>query len=136
MIQRVLHTRHFLAGLLAAATGMTLYVRAPFPESNLFLRVMALRSAAAYLFFKYSYTVFLYTTPYIAFYIVLSGLYIFALKADRKIRAGRLPLYPDPRTRTDLSLVLGEVHHPRKQVHSETPRWLVLPERGLLTGIA
>jgi len=115
---------------------MTLYVRAPFPESNLFLRVMALRSAAAYLFFKYSYTVFLYTTPYIVFSIVFSGVYIFALKANRKIRAGRLPLYPDPRTRTELSLVLGEVHHPRKQVPSEAPRWLVLPERGLLTGIA
>ncbi|MCU1340292.1 MAG: hypothetical protein JWO19_5873, partial [Bryobacterales bacterium] len=65
-----------------------------------------------------------------------SGIYIFALKADRKIRAGRLPLYPDPRTRTELSLVLGEVHDPRKQVPSETPRWLVLPERGLFTGVA
>ncbi|MCU1242569.1 MAG: hypothetical protein JWO71_3295 [Candidatus Acidoferrum typicum] len=136
MMQRVLHTRHFLACLLAAATGMALFFRAPFPEANLFLQVMALRSAAAYLFFKYSYTVFLYTTPYIAFSVVLSGIYIFALKADRKIRAGRLPLYPDPRTRTELSLVLGEVHDPRKQVPSETPRWLVLPERGLFTGVA
>jgi hypothetical protein len=136
MMQRILHTRHFLACLLAAATGMALFFRAPFPEGNLFLRIMAVRSAAAYLFFKYSYTVFLYTTPYIAFSIVLSGLYIFALKADRKIRAGRLPLYPDPRTRTELSLVLGEVHDPRKSVPSETPRWLALPERGLFTGIA
>jgi hypothetical protein len=32
--------------------------------------------------------------------------------------------------------VVGEVHHPRKQVPSETPRWLVIPERGLFTGIA
>src|ERR1700720_2632141 len=136
MMQRVLDTRHFLACLLAAATGMALYFQAPFPEANLFLRVMALRSAAAYLFFKYSYTVFLYTTPYIVFSIMFSGVYIFALKANRKIRAGRLPLYPDPRTRTELSLVLGEVHHPRKQVPSETPRWLVLPERGLFTGVA
>jgi hypothetical protein len=135
-MQRLLHTRHFLACLLAAATGMALFFRAPFPEANLFLRVMALRSAAAYFFFKYSYTVLLYTTPYIAFSIVLSGVYIFALKADRKIRAGKLPLYPDPRTRTELSLVLGEVHDPRKQVPSETPRWLALPERGLFTGIA
>jgi hypothetical protein len=136
MMQRILHTRHFLACLLAAAMGMALFFRAPFPEGNLFLRIMAVRSTAAYLFFKYSYTVFLYTTPYIAFSIMLSGLYIFALKADRKIRARRLPLYPDPRTRTELSLVLGEVHDPRKSVPSETPRWLALPERGLFTGIA
>jgi hypothetical protein len=136
MIQRILHARHFFACLLAAATGMALYFRAPFPESNLFLQVMALRAHYAFLFFKYTYTLFLYTTPYIAYLMVLSGVYIFALKARSKIRAGRLPLYADPRTRTELSLVLGEVHHPRKQIPSETPHWLVIPERGLFTGIA
>src|SRR2546430_3962099 len=136
MIQRILHSRQFLACLLSAATGMALYFTAPFPEDNIFLRVMAIRSAPAFLFFKYSYTLFLYTTPYIAYSILLSGIYIFALKAGRKIRAGKLPLYPAPRKRTGLSLVVGEVHHPRKQVPSETPRWMVIPERGLFTGIA
>src|SRR2546430_4269140 len=136
MIQRILHSRQFLACLLSAATGMALYFTAPFPEDNIFLRVMAIRSAPAFLFFKYSYTLFLYTTPYVTYSILLSGIYIFALKAGRKIRAGKLPLYPDPRKRADLSLVVGEVHHPRKQVPSETPRWLVIPERGLFTGIA
>ena len=112
MIQRILHSRHFLACLLSAATGMALYFRVPFPEDNIFLRVMAIRSAPAFLFFKYSYTLFLYTTPYIAYSILLSGIYIFALKAGRKIRAGKLPLNPAPRKRADLSLVVGEAHHP------------------------
>jgi hypothetical protein len=97
---------------------------------------MAIRSASAFLFFKYSYTLFLYTTPYIAYSVLLSGVYIFALKATRKIRAGKLPLYPDPAQRTELSLVVGELHHPSKQVPSEAPHWLVIPERGLFTGIA
>jgi type IV secretory system conjugative DNA transfer VirD4/TraG family protein len=136
MMQRILHARHFFACLLAALTGMALYFRAPFPESNLFLQVMALRSHFAFHFFKYSYTLFLYTTPYIAYSVVLSGVYIFALKGSSKIRSGMLPLYPDPRTRPQLALVLGEVHHPRKQIPSETPHWLVIPERGLFTGIA
>src|SRR6266404_191048 len=136
MIQRILHSRHFLACLLSAATGMALYFRAPFPEDNIFLRVMAIRSASAFLFLKYSYTLFLYTTPYLVYSILLSGVYIFALKTGRRIRAGKLPLYSDPRKRTELSLVVGEVHHPRKQVPSETPRWLVIQERGLFTGIA
>jgi hypothetical protein len=92
MIQRILHARHFLAYLLSAATGMARYFRVPFPEANIFLRIMAIRSASAFLFFKYSYTFFLYTTPYIAYSILLSGVYIFALKAGRKIRAGKLPL--------------------------------------------
>jgi len=136
MIQRILHSRLFLACLLSAATGMALYFRTPFPEDNIFLRVMAIRSESAFLFFKYSYTLFLYTTPYIAFSILFSGIYIFALKASRKIRAGKLPLYPAPQKRTELSLVVGEVHHPRKQKPSETPRWLVIPERGFFAGIA
>jgi hypothetical protein len=136
MIQRILHSRHFLACLLSAATGMALYFRAPFPEDNIFLRVMAIRSLSAFLFLKYSYTLFLYTTPYLVYSILFSGVYIFALKTGRKIRAGKLPLYSDPRKRTELSLVVGEVHHPRKQVPSETPRWMVIPERGLFTGIA
>ena len=136
MIQRILHARHLFACLLAAVTGMALYSQAPFPEDNLFLRVLAIRSASAFLFFKYSYTLFLYTTPYIAYSILLSAVYIFTLKAGPKIRAGRLPLYSDPRKRTELSLVLGEVHHPRKQIPSEAPHWLAIPERGLFTGIA
>ena len=136
MIQRILHARHFFACLLAAGTGMALYFRAPFPESNLFLQVAALRAHYAFLFFKYSYTLILYTTPYILFSVLLSGVYIFALKAGSKIRAGRLPLYAEPRKRAELSLVLGEVHNPRKPIPSETPHWLVIPERGLFTGIA
>src|SRR5580658_94464 len=136
MIQRILHARHFLACLLAAATGMVLHFRTPFPDDNFFLRVLAVRSGSAFLFFKYSYTLFLYTTPYLAYSILLSGIYIFALKMGGQIRSGRLPFSPDPRHRTELSLVVGEVHHPRKQTPSKTPRWLVIPERGLFTGIA
>ena len=63
MIQRILHSRHFLACLLSAATGMAFYFRAPFPEDNIFLGVMAIRSASAFLFFKYSYTLCLPKTP-------------------------------------------------------------------------
>jgi hypothetical protein len=78
---------------------------------------------------------FLYTTPYIAYSILLSGIYIFALKAGRKIRAGGSLLYSEPRQGTELPPVVGEVHHPREQMPSETPRWLVIPEWGLFTGI-
>src|SRR5436190_19972187 len=109
MIQRILHSRLFLGGLLSSTTGMALYFRAPFPEDNIFLRVMAIRSAPSFLFFKCSYTLFLYTTPYLVYSMLLSGVYIFALKTGRRIRAGKLPLYSDPRKRTELSLVVGEV---------------------------
>ena len=122
MIQRILHSRHFLASLLLAATGMALYFRAPFPEDNIFLPVMAMRSLSAFLFLKYSYTLFLYTTLYLVYSILFSGVYIFALKTGRGIRAGKLLLYSDPRKRTELSLVGGRGTSPRMQVPSETPR--------------
>ena len=136
MIQRILDARHLLAGILTATTGMALYLRLPFPESNVFLRVIAVRSPSAFLFFKYSYALFLCTTPFIVYSILFSGLYIFTLKANRTLRAGKLPPYPEPSARTHLELVVGELHHPRKQIPAEMPRWLTLPERGLFTGIA
>jgi len=136
MMQRIFNAKNLVAFILAAATGMTLYFRVPFPEGNIFLRVMALRSPSAFEVLKYSYSLFLFSTPYIGYSVVFSGLYIFALKAKQRIRAGKLPLFPDPRKRNDLFLVVGEVHNPRKQVPAERPEWLVIPERGLFTGVA
>ena len=135
-MQRILNSKNLVAFVLAAATGMILYFRMPFPEGNIFLRVMALRSPSAFEVLKYSYTLFLFSTPYIGYSVVFSGLYIFGLKAKQRIRAGKLPLFPESQKRDDLFLVLGEVHNPRKQVPAECPQWLVIPERGLFTGVA
>jgi len=136
MIQRILASKDFVASLLAAGTGMTLYFRVPFPEGNVFLQVIALRSPSAFGVLKYSYDFFLFSTPYIGYSLLLSGLYVFALKAKQRIRAGRLPLYAAPQKRQQLFVVVGEVHHPRKQIPAENPQWLVIPEKGLQTGIA
>src|SRR5580658_612773 len=136
MIQRILNSKNFIAFLLASATGMTLYFLLPFPEGNLFLRLIALRAPLVYEGAKYSYTVMLFTTPYIILSILLSGLYIFALKARRRVSPSRLRVYPDPLKRDSLFLVVGEVHNPRKPTPAENPRWLTIPERGLYTGIA
>ena len=136
MIQRILSSKNFVACLLAAATGMALYFKLPFPAENVFLQLMALRAPLVHEGLFYSYNLFLFTTPYIAYSIVLSGLYVFGLTVHKKIRAGKLPLYPDPRKREELFVVVGEVHNKRKPGPSETPHWLTIPERGLFTGTA
>ncbi len=136
MIQRALHSKNFIALLLTLGTGTILFFQAPFPEDNIILQLIALRAPEVFAGLKYSYVVMLFTTPYITFSILLSGLYIFALKGHRRIAPAHLPIYPDPRQRRDLFLVVGEVHNPRKPEPSETPRWLTIPERGLYTGIA
>jgi hypothetical protein len=136
VIQRILNSKNFIAFVLASATGMTFYFLLPFPEGNLFLRLIAARAPLVYSGAKYSYTVMLFTTPYIILSILLSGLYIFTLKIRKRVSPARLPAYPDAQHRDKLFLVVGEVHDPRKPVPAENPHWLTIPERGLYTGIA
>jgi hypothetical protein len=136
MFRRILHSRGFIAALLAMATGLVLFYRRPFPEEQVFLGVISSRAPHVFLTFKYLYTACLFSTPYMIYSSALSGLYVFTLRFPRRIATGRLPTYPDPRKRDQLFLVVGEVHDPRKSGPSEAPRWLVVPERGLFTGIA
>ena len=114
MIQRALASKGLVAYVLACATGMTLYFRWPFPADDLMLQLIAFRAPAIYQGFRYTYTLFLFTTPYIAYSLIFSGLYIFAFRPSRKVKPMELPPYPDPRARNDLFLVLGEVHDPRR----------------------
>ena len=116
--------------------GIVLFYRYPFPQQQVFLRVIALRAPHVLLSFKYLYWASLFSTPYMVFAAILSAVYVFTLKVGRRITPGRLPLYPDPRKRADLFLVVGEVHNPRMPGPSQTPHWLTIPERGLFTGIA
>jgi TraM recognition site of TraD and TraG len=136
MIQRILHAKNLIACLLAAATGLTLYRKAPFPASNFFLELIFLWSRRVFLGLEYSYYASLYTTPYIIYSVLLSAFYIFALKFKGRIHPGTLPPYPALEERSSPSIVVGEVHHPRRLGPAESPRWLTIPERGLFTGIA
>jgi len=136
MMQRVLTSKNFVACLLALATGIVLYFKMPFPADNIFLQIMSARAPLVYQGTFYSYDLFLFTTPYIAYSIVLSAVYVSALSIRRRIRAGKLPTYPDPKKRDELFVILGEVHNDRKPTPSANPYWLRVPERGLFTGIA
>jgi hypothetical protein len=136
MIQRLLASKDLTAYVLACATGMTLYFTWPFPSRDPLLRLIALREPVIYDGIRYIYALFLFTTPYILFSVVLSGLYVFALRPRKRARALALPLFADPSQRETLFLTLGEVHDPRKPVPNDQPYWVNVPERGLFTGIA
>jgi hypothetical protein len=143
MIQRILNSKNFLAMLLATLTGTLLYFKTPWPMTGAlvpptwneyFLRVVALRDPWTYAGLKASYRVMLFTTPYIGYSFLFSALYIFTLRPRRSGRPQALPPYPLVETRTNLSLVLGEIHNPRLAIPAEKPSWLIIPERGLFTG--
>jgi len=136
VIRRILQEKNFIACALAAITGIVLYFRYPFPEGNFFLELIFLWARPVFQGLKFSYTLFLYTTPYIVYSILLSAIYIFTLKTPPRPKAGKPPAYPTTSNRNNLFLVLGEVHNPRTPEPSETPYWLTIPERGLFTGIA
>jgi type IV secretory system conjugative DNA transfer VirD4/TraG family protein len=136
MIQRILVSKDLTAYVVACATGLTLYFRWPFPSRDPVLRLIALREPAIYDGIRYIYSVFLFTTPYILFSVVLSGLYVFALRPRKRAKRLALPPYADPSQRETLFLTLGEVHDPRKAVPTDQPYWVNVPERGLFTGIA
>src|SRR5207244_1108997 len=57
------------------------------------------------------------------------------LRGERAASYTALPPYPDPTTRPDLFLVLGEQHHPTKPMRVPRPTWLTIPRRGLHTGV-
>jgi hypothetical protein len=101
VIRRILSSKNFVACLLAAATGMALYFKLPFPAENVFLQLMALRAPLAHEGLFYSYNLFFFTISYIAYSIALSGPYVFGLTVHKKIRAGKLPPYPDRRKHDD-----------------------------------
>ncbi len=75
-------------------------------------------------------------TPFLIFSMLFSLIYVHIYRRELERGVGALPPCPDPRTRDELSLVLGEVHRQLVPRPSPTPRWLSIPERGLYTGIA
>ena len=53
----------------------------------------------------------------------------------RIFRRGKLPAWPTSANDDAPSLVIGELHHPTVPQESERPSWLVIPEKGLYTGV-
>jgi hypothetical protein len=121
---------------LSAACGIVLNTLFPMDVTNPLLRLTALERPLIFRLITSSYTLFLYTTPFLFLSIFFSMLYVHLYSSASELAAGRLPPYPDPGTRGSLSLVLGEVHRQLVAKPGSSPRWLSIPERGLYTGIA
>lgn len=128
--------RSFISFLFAGAVGLALFFAAPFPAGNPLLQLLQVQRPEIHAGVRLAYGVMLFTTPYMISAFALSFAYVFAVKQERRQTAGSLPEYPLPQTRPALSVILGEVHHPKRREAAEHPRWLEIPERGLFTGTA
>jgi hypothetical protein len=121
---------------LSATCGIILNSFFPINAANPFLHLIELQRPPIFHGVVWGYEFFLYSTPFLVFSMIFSLLYVHLYKSERELTAGSLPPYPDSRTRTALSLILGEVHSQLVPKASALPSWLTIPERGLYTGIA
>src|SRR5207237_7459723 len=81
------------------------------------------------------YVVLLFTTPSIGVSLACSLAYNFTGSAPEDIAQEKLPVYPGAANRNKLFLVIGEVHHAQHFGPAAEPDWLIIPDRGLFTGV-
>lgn len=136
LIRPLVEYRFVLSLGLSAASGVVLNALFPMDTANRLLRLIALEQPPIFHGLVGSYDFFLYSTPFLMFSMIFSLLYVHLYRSEQDLAAGSLPPYPNPHTRTELSLVLGEVHRQLVPKPSSTPQWFSIPERGLYTGIA
>jgi hypothetical protein len=136
VIRPLVEHRLLLSLGLSTACGIALNSISPIDMANPLLRLIALERPGVFHGLVWSYGLFLYSTPFLVFSMIFSLLYVHLYRTELELAAGALPPYPDPHTRTELSLVVGEVHRQLVPEPSPVPRWLSIPERGLYTGIA
>ena len=134
IIRPLVENRIVLALGMSVAAGIVANSTFPLNEANPLLRLIEMERPPIFHAITWGYDLFLYSTPFIACSMLFSLLYVHLYKSESDLAAGSLPPYPDPRTRRDLSLVLGEVHRQLVPRPSPAPQWLTIPERGLYTG--
>lgn len=136
-IIRPLVAYRFLLSLgFSMASGIVLNSLYPVHPADPLLHLVTFERPSTYITLIRSYQLFLYSTPFLFSSMGFSLLYVHLYKSELELNPGVLPPYPDPRTRKELSLVLGEVHNRLLPKASAFPSWLSIPERGLYTGIA
>ena len=122
--------------VMSAAMGLYLFRSWPFPAENSVLQMVLLQKPYLYYGIKYAFAAMLFTTPYIVLSVLFSLAYIFIVRQEQRVGLKSLARYPDPALRKELYLVIGEVHHPKRPEPAPDPHWLIVPGRGLFTGIA
>ena len=139
-VQQLLHNaienRLTISLGLSAVCGIVLRSLYPVQTADPMLRMIDLVRPGIYQGFVWSYTLFLFSTPFLVLSILFSLAYVHFYVPEINRTEGALPWYPDPRTRRDLYMVVGEVHQPLKPVPAPAPRWFSIPESGLYTGMA
>jgi hypothetical protein len=136
MIRAIVDSRLYLSVIFTLGIGITLNQRVPFPSDNAVLQLILAEKPMIFFAIKYAYQTMPFSTPFIGCSMIFSLLYIFLVRPREVAALNPLPPYPNLAERDRLFLVVGELHHPKRPEPAEQPQWLMIPDRGLYTGIA
>src|SRR5216683_6145808 len=95
-IRPLVEYRLLLSLGLSAACGIVLNSMFPINTANPLLRLIELERPLVFQTVVWSYNVFLYSTPFIAYSMIFSLLYVHLYTTELGLAAGALPPYPDP----------------------------------------
>lgn len=107
----------------------------PFPSEDPFLALVQENAPQAFRILAYGYAVLWFSTPLLLVSLAASLLTIVAYRSGPSATMHALPPYPQPETRQEPSLVLGETHFHTKSGRAPDPTWLEIPRRGLYAGV-
>ena len=131
--------RHVFLLVLAVAASTARYLSSPFPNGseNPVVALMAFNTPALLWLVHGWYAAMPGVIVFIGGTLTLGAWRVWFEPAPRKKRSrGELPPWPISTTDEKPAIVVGETHHPVEAREIPDPDWLVIPERGLYTGIA
>lgn len=121
---------------LATVSGLMGPAYLPIEPDSPVLALIARERPGLFAFLTHGYVAMWCSTTFLFFTVLTTVLYILLARGDTQHRVEPLPQYPAISTRSAPFLVLGEQHYQTKPTRAPQPSWLIIPERGLYTGIA
>ena len=131
--------RHIVLFVLAAAASAGRYFSSPFPagSENPVVALMALNAPVLLWVMHGWYAAMPGVVVFIGGTLTLGVWRVWFEPGPRKKRGkGGLPPWPIAASDEKPAIVVGETHHPVEAREISNPDWLVIPERGLYTGVA
>ena len=130
---------HVFLFFVALDVSVARYILSPFPagSENPVVALMAL-DAPVLLWLAHGWYAAMPGVVVVIGVTLVSGVWRvwFEAAPTKKQGKGGLPPWPVTDTDENPALVVGETHHPVEAREVPNPDWLVIPERGLYTGIA
>ena len=131
--------RHIFLSLLAVSAAIARYISSPFPagSENPVVALMAL-NAPVLLWLAHGWYALMSGVVVFIGGTLFSGVWhVWFESAPRKKQGkGGLPPWPIGPSDEKPAIVVGETHHPVEAREVPNPKWLVIPEKGLYTGVA